>query len=701
VPARRAFGPDAASLAAAVFPEPGPAITRGGPLGGRQQRLTHLAQFFLPDDGRLVVVMGGHEAPTDVLVVLAHALAWQGDRDLLMVLPPEPAGTVLRLAPWLDVPLRVYAHQVGEAPSPVPIPSRDEVLDDHAKRPRRREQPLDLGPAGQWVAPLVTEVVERHGLVPEHQKGYQAWKDRGQIVLKIEQPRGVTRVVAGVGHSKPGPGRPAPERHDVTGPLRADDQDRLATAVTRAVEDHRTGAGSSDREHQLQADLAADQLSSLGVEAFARELPAWRGPGRPGLVDFLALGAEGELRVVETKVGGEARIALQALEYAIWVTAHRGTILAEQGWSGDSSKPVALDLVLVAHRGAAHDGYLAGVLEALAGDLRVRVLVMDASSVDTVAQLRPDAIWSATHGRRPVLGERWTDRVQHAIQSARATGHRVMYATAEQALLPEATRAYEHLAERRLLHRFALHVRSSQAFALNLFAPLTEDARHRLLSHLGLGDVTSVDAVTFEHSGEGADLLHEGTPRSPHRTQIDVVLSGTRQDGSRVGALIEVKLTETDFSACSAFLNPDNAWRHVCRSPGVFGGDPTSCFQLANHGSGPRRRRYADLLAGHAAEPTPHADDGGCWVRRGRNQPMRNLALATAMVEQHELDAAVWAVCAPRGHLTMQRRTLEALHTLGPTSAVRSTTLPAEEVAAQQPDGGAQLRQRYPFLNDR
>lgn len=119
--------------------------------------------------------------------------------------------------------------------------------------------------------------------------------------------------------------------------------------------------------------------------------------------------------------------------------------------------------------------------------------------------------------------------------------------------------------------------------------------------------------------------------------------------------MIEVKFTESDFGPCSAYANPANPDRHVCRSAGPFGSQPERCFQLRNHGSG--RRRYDVVLDGAATrQPTGLADDGGCAVRLGRNQPMRNLAMARLAVRDGSLAAAAFALCAPSGHRAIWRR---------------------------------------------
>lgn len=264
------------------------------------------------------------------------------------------------------------------------------------------------------------------------------------------------------------------------------------------------------------------------------------------------------------------------------------------------------------------------------------------------------------------------------------------------AVLPGALPALTDLRDRGLTHRWVRHVRSSQAFALSLFAPLPGDGIKRALAHLGM-NVANVDAVIFEFE-DLADRLAEASSRSPHRTQVDVVLSGTTDEDERVAAFIEVKFSEIDFGSCSAFESRDNPSRATCASPGLFGGDPGSCFQLQNHGRG--RRRYDDHL------PVPHipdgpSNDGGCLVRQGRNQPMRNLALAGSTVAEGKFDRVVYAVCAPERHPTIWRRFNEFREAFPDSNTVWTGSVPAELVARQHADGGAAFVDLYaPALVD-
>src|SRR4051812_42326429 len=140
-----------------------------------------------------------------------------------------------------------------------------------------------------------------------------------------------------------------------------------------------------------------------------------------------------------------------------------------------------------------------------------------------------------------------------------------VHAGPDEALLPDARPLFADLKARDLLHRWALHHLSSQAFALNLFAPLDDLGRRAALALVGLSASSPV-TIDYEYS-DPDDRLGETGPRSRHRTQVDVVMRGTSAEGKRVVALIEVKFTEADFGHCGAYENPANNRRDVCCSP--------------------------------------------------------------------------------------------------------------------------------------
>jgi hypothetical protein len=270
---------------------------------------------------------------------------------------------------------------------------------------------------------------------------------------------------------------------------------------------------------------------------------------------------------------------------------------------------------------------------------------------------------------------------------------------ADAAFGPEALAEYHDLKERGLLHKYVLHRRSSQAFALNLFAPLGDAGLRAVLTDLGIDNPAKI-TCTYERS-PADDVLREGRPGSAHATQIDVRIDCLDGSGNRIAVLGEVKFTEDGFGECSAFASGANPWRDVCRTPGLFGEQPERCWMLRNHTRNPamRTRAYADLLADRqVSAPPPVADDGGCWVRRGLSQPMRNLALAEHLISSRQADRVVWALVAPAGHRHAWSQLNEVRQVFPSTAVVEVSGVSAERVARAHPDGGAAMHRRYPVL---
>ncbi len=641
--------------------------------------------------------------------VLGYALAWQCDRDLLLVMPESYEHQTLGRLAWVDTPVRVFRHG-SYGLRPAVVPSRSEVLSAAADSGLRAMAEHDLGDMAPLVAWVTNWADDHWALAKVKRPSYQAWHCAGRQVLRVARFQGGVRITAGVNYSK---NPPAGEEKALTRlvsherPLSRAELAHIQARVTRAIWHRLAEQDRGDVEHRLQGALALGPLrTDLGLAEFAREYPAWRGDHRPGFIDFLGLDRQNRLNVVETKVNpGDVTAVLQALDYVIWVEANATKIRDERGWpeSGGEEKSVVCNLVCAPRITPAPDGslapsghaigrYLAGQLEAISPSVSWTIsLVPDPlAEVPEVTRLPAHRVPPAGPlVAEPVQGPRWAARVQAGLVSP-AGGH--MHADAESALLPAARPVLLDLAARGLDHRWVLHVRSSQAFALNLFAPLDEAGRRNVLGYLG-HQVLRADPPEFEYSDD-SDRLGESSRRNRHQTQVDVVLRGTGPSGERVVALIEVKFTEMDFSGCSAYDNPANPARDVCQSPGLFGSQPDRCFQLANHGYG--RRRYADYLSGVPVNmPSGPRSDGGCLVRRGLNQPMRNLALAHFLLDEAEANRVVYALCAPDGHPTIWRRLDEVRSAFPDTERRTIRPMAAHVIASFHPDGGSAFHQHY------
>ena len=272
--------------------------------------------------------------------------------------------------------------------------------------------------------------------------------------------------------------------------------------------------------------------------------------------------------------------------------------------------------------------------------------------------------------------------------------------------------AYRELAEKVVrddqvrLHNYVHHMRSSQAFALNLFLPFRKGNRSKLSDVVSkaIGERLAIDDVLFEWVPPGA-LLGEVAGDRPlgdePATAVDVALWGSLADGSRAAVLLEVKLSETDFTHCNGRTSPGNRRTDVCDSASMFFDDPGACY-LRRPRRSQRDRRYWEIFAGshgsvRAAFPGAGLE-GPCPFAFSMQQPMRNLAVARGLeqCDNSGIEAAWFGLCAhddntdAAGHWEEWRKHL-------PPDPFAAPSLVASEVVRAGEDEGwaAWMRDRY------
>lgn len=200
-------------------------------------------------------------------------------------------------------------------------------------------------------------------------------------------------------------------------------------------------------------------------------------------------------------------------------------------------------------------------------------------------------------------------------------------------------------------HDYLRAVNSSQGFAFNLFFPFKHADSAPLAAVLGrrLGRQLRVDSVDFEYRGT-ADVLGEWKGESPGadepHTTADVGICVTdRETGQRGLVLVEVKLSEEDFTNCIGAESRGNKTREVCDSGAAFFDEPDRCY-LRRTVRATKDREYWTIFRAATGERSlrvafPRADQAQCPFRFGNQQIMRNHALALGMVQRGE-----FAFCA-------------------------------------------------------
>ena len=454
----------------------------------------------------------------------------------------------------------------------------------------------------------------------------------------------------------------------------------IEEAANAAIEARLTGADGGHAEHFLQARLG-DHPDLLGLvpASVRREFPCVRPGGERAYIDLFGLDAAGSMHIVETKIGSDVMLVLQGLDYWAWAEGHRAELTTEFGAALNA--PIKLDFVVArpASGGLPLGPYTAPQTEVLPWNLRWRFGVVDgwrigegpmAVTFGAPGALPSDAASqpsSRPRYRRRLdahLRERFSGQLKGSSMTVQGAAH----------IVAEAQPTWDAIGQRKLFHKWAHHVRSSQAFAVNLFAPLSEHAVATLLGATFATEMVSAEPPTFEYS-DPLDELHEAAGPHGHRTQVDVLLEGQSVDGP-VALLVEVKLSETDFGWCSAATSAHNDSVAVCAQSGPFGDDAAACFQLRNF-NGARRRRYDEFV-----ELGEGVSGPGCWFRRSASQPMRSVALAEVVRRRRGGRVAV-ALCAPVEHRAIWTRWDAVRPAFGEDALV---DLPAEHVLAVHED---------------
>ena len=258
------------------------------------------------------------------------------------------------------------------------------------------------------------------------------------------------------------------------------------------------------------------------------------------------------------------------------------------------------------------------------------------------------------------------------------------------------------------LHRYSAHLRSSQIFAFNLFLPFRRGSRDELSSCVGetIGADISIDDISFEWVPPGGllgELDGERPVGNEPATGVDVVLWCRTASGTRCAVLIEVKLSEPDFTHCNGRTSPANRRLDVCDSAGRFFEDPSACY-LRRPVHQRRDRRYWEIFVadrGSVSEAFPGADRSGpCPFAFGMQQPMRNLAIARGLEQDEvwEIPKAWFVLCAHDHNPDIGERWMAWRQMLPDPSMAPS--LPASRVVeAGEADGLSEwavwMRQRY------
>ena len=293
--------------------------------------------------------------------------------------------------------------------------------------------------------------------------------------------------------------------------------------------------------------------------------------------------------------------------------------------------------------------------------------------------------WCHGAGSRPRAWAKWTDGIYPDYRTL-----------AEKSVRADSVR----------LHEYATHILSSQAFAFNLFLPFRKGAKGRLSERISeiVGARVTIDRVHFEWVPPGGLLgeLDGDRPMGDEpATGVDVALWGRLKNHRRAVVLIEVKLSEGNFTHCGGRNSRRNGRRDVCESAKLFLDEPNACYLRRPWGK-QRDRRYWEIFArshGSVWNAFPNTNlDGPCPFAYDMQQPMRNLAIARGLEQEDMVERAWFALCAHDANRDIAMHWENWKRLLGDPSMAPSLRA-SEVVAIGEADGlkdwAAYMRARY------
>ena len=306
------------------------------------QKLSTLCQFFADDD-QLVVVARADIKAKDCDLALAWGLAYRGDRELSLILPVQLALPTRVRAPWLLPPVRVFTYEGASGVEEPPPLTQQESIRTFAGRTWDVDQPAVLGDKAAWVQAVLDWTTIAPQVDKVERPSYVSWHVAGRQVLKMIPTAKRLSIVAGVDSTK-SENWPTPVKvvlHD-------------AAAGRRAARDHRRRLerrrGTPRRSRHRQS--RTPDASRARARSSSSSQPAGNGSSPRGDQDRTAphtstsspSDPSGRLHVVETKIGADAMLILQGLDYWLWCRANDAHANAALG--ATSARPPVIDFVV-------------------------------------------------------------------------------------------------------------------------------------------------------------------------------------------------------------------------------------------------------------------------------------------------------------------------------------------------------------------
>ena len=348
------------------------------------------ADWHQDEDGRLAVIRHGRGKRS--LGLLAYGLRGLDERELHLVVPRQAVDATRARAAFLTATAYVHKAQAADIRDAEPRMTLTEATEFYRQLGEPSEPAKWQAATWEpWLKELV-DWVESRRVERVRNSERHAWHYRGRQVLSVRSfAAGGYELIAGANSRTPVEDVPEPVilRTSAGGALTADKKAAVRSAVDAAIDRRRTGEDSRHREHLLQAAIGTEP-ALIGMTRLRREFAAWRPKYTPSrgraFIDFLGRDVDRIGHVIETKVGSDAQLGIQALDHWAWADAHRAELAGYI--DADPTKPFELDVVLGRRAEPLLHPAAAATLQALRREVNWRChLVTDWDTIDTPHQL--------------------------------------------------------------------------------------------------------------------------------------------------------------------------------------------------------------------------------------------------------------------------------------------------------------------------
>ena len=348
------------------------------------------AEWNQDDACRLAVIRHGFGNRS--LELLAYGLQELNGRALHLVVPHQAVRAIRARAAFLTATVHVHKAQATGIRDAEPPMTRTEATEFYRQLGEPSEPAVWQAATWEpWLKELV-DWVESRRVERVRNSERHAWHYRGRQVLSVRSfASGGYELIAGANSQTPAEEQQAPviRRTSAGEALTAKQDEEVRSAVDRAIDRRRTGEDDRHREHLLQAAIGTEP-ALIGMTRLRREFAAWRPKYAPSrgraFIDFLGRDVDRIGHVIETKIGPDAQLGIQALDHWAWADAHRAELADHI--DADPTEPFELDLVLGRCAGPLLHPAAAATLQAFSREVNWRChVVSDWDTIGTPHQL--------------------------------------------------------------------------------------------------------------------------------------------------------------------------------------------------------------------------------------------------------------------------------------------------------------------------